>query len=134
MTAAAPRTRLVCTLMVPTPGGPRPQDAPDYVDSLVAAGMDCARINLSHVRGYAEFAAGRAPTYEREEATLRRIRDAAGRDRHVATLLDVQGMKVRLHLPETSRLDGLALAAGQTVRMRVTRDCTGFSGAIRCPK
>ena len=124
MTAAAPRTRLVCTLMVPTPGGPRPQDAPDYVDTLVAAGMDCARINLSHVRGYADFAAGRAPTYEREEAMLRRVRDAAaaaGPDRHVATLLDVQGVKVRLHLPEAMRLDGLALAAGQTVRMRITR-------------
>jgi pyruvate kinase len=110
--------------MLPTPGGTRPQDAANYVDSLIAAGMDCARINLSHVRGYADFAAGRAPNYEREEAMLRRVRDAAaaaGSDRHVATLLDVQGVKVRLHLPETSRLDGLALVAGQTIRMRVTR-------------
>jgi pyruvate kinase len=124
LTAAAPRTRLVCTLMVPTPGGGRPQDAADYVDRLVAAGMDCARINLSHVRGFADFAAGRAPRYEREEAMLRRVRDAAaaaGPDRHVATLLDVQGVKVRLHLPEAARLDGVAVAAAETIRVRITR-------------
>src|SRR5262245_45710798 len=123
--AAAPRTRVVCTLMVPAPGGARPQDAPDYVDRLVAAGMDCARVNLSHARGFAEFAAGRAPDYAREEALLRRVRDAArasGPDRHLAALLDVQGVKVRLHLPESARRDGLALAAGQTLRMRISRD------------
>jgi len=123
--AAAPRTRVVCTLMMPTPGGARPQDAADYVDSLVAAGMDCARINLSHVPAYADFAAGRAPTYLREEAMLRRVRDAAaaaGPERYVATLLDVQGVKVRLHLPAPSRRDGLAVAAGETLRMRITRD------------
>lgn len=122
--AAAPRTRLVCTLMVPQDGGTRPQDAPDYVERLVAAGMDCARFNLSHVRGYADFVAGRTPDYAREEAMLRRVREAAaaaGADRHVATLLDVQGVKVRLHLPEASRRDGLAVAAGATLRMRITR-------------
>lgn len=126
MTAeTAPRTRVVCTLMVPVAGGTRPQDAPGYVDTLVAAGMDCARINLSHVRGFADFAAGRAPDYAREEALLRRVRDAAraaGPDRHVATLLDVQGVKVRLHLPESARRDGLTVAAGQTLRMRISRD------------
>jgi pyruvate kinase len=123
--ATAPRTRVVCTLMVPVRDGVRPQDAPDYVDGLVAAGMDCARINLSHVRGSAAFAAGKAPTYEREEALLRRVRDAAraaGPDRHVATLLDIQGVKVRLHLPEAARLDGLRVAAGETLRMRISRD------------
>jgi pyruvate kinase len=110
--------------MMPTPGGARPQDAADYVDQLVAAGMDCARINLSHVPAFADFAAGRAPTYVREEAMLRRVREAAaaaGPERHVATLLDVQGVKVRLHLPATSRRDGLAVAAGETLRMRITR-------------
>src|SRR6185503_16360716 len=122
--ATAPRTRVVCTLMIPTPGGARPQDAADYVDRLVAAGMDCARINLSHVPAFADFAAVRPPTYVREEATLRRVREAAaaaGPERHVATLLDVQGVKVRLHLPETSRRDGVAVAAGETLRMRITR-------------
>ncbi len=122
--AAAPRTRLVCTLMVPADGGTRPQDAPDYVERLVAAGMDCARFNLSHVRGYADFVAGGAPNYVREETMLRRVRmaaAAAGPDRHVATLLDIQGVKVRLHLPEASRRDGLAIAAGETLRMRITR-------------
>src|SRR5262245_62829498 len=122
--AAAPRTRVVCTLMMPTPGGARPQDAADYVDQLVAAGMDCARINLSHVPAFADFAAGRAPTYVREEAMLRRVRAAAaaaGPERHVATLLDVQGVKVRLHLPTAARQGGLAVAAGDVLRMRVTR-------------
>src|SRR5262245_2057968 len=111
--------------MVPAPGGTRPQDAPDYVEHLVAAGMDCARLNLSHARGFADFAAGRAPDYAREEALLRRVRDAAraaGPDRHVAALLDVQGVKIRLHLPESARRDGLALTAGQTLRMRISRD------------
>ena len=125
MNAAAPRTRVVCTLMVPTAGGTRAQDAPDYVERLVAAGMDCARINLSHARGFAEFAAGRAPDYAREEALLRRVREAAraaGPDRHVAALLDVQGVKVRLHLPESARRDGLSVAAGETLRMRVSRE------------
>jgi pyruvate kinase len=110
--------------MVPAAGGKRPQDAPDYVERLVAAGMDCARINLSHVPAFAEFAAGRAPTYAREEALLRRVREAAaaaGPERHVATLLDVQGVKVRLHLPAPSRAEGLPLAAGETARMRITR-------------
>ncbi len=122
--ASAPRTRVVCTLVPPTAGGARPQDAADYVDRLVAAGMDCARINLSHAPASADFAAGRAPTYVREEALLRRVREAAanvGPERHVATLVDVQGVKVRLHLPQTSRKGGLAVAAGASLRMRVTR-------------
>jgi len=115
---------VICTLLPPTPGGARPQDAADFVDRLVAAGMDCARINMSHVPAFADFAAGRAPQYVREEALLRRVRDAAaaaGPERHVATLLDVQGVKVRLHLPESARRDGLAVAAGATIRMRIAR-------------
>lgn len=122
--AGTPRTRVVCTVMPPHAGGPRPQDAPDYLDRLVAAGMDCARLNLSHLRGYAEFAAGRPPAYGHEEALLERIRAAAlaaGPDRYVATLLDVQGVKVRLHLPERFREDGMPVAAGETLRMRITR-------------
>jgi pyruvate kinase len=110
--------------MLPVPGGTRAQDAPDYVESLVAAGMDVARVNMSHVRAYADFAAGSAPRYDREEALFRRIRAAAaaaGPERHVATLLDIQGIKVRLHLPERVRLDGLRVAAGETLRMRITR-------------
>lgn len=40
------RTRLVCTLSVPRADGARPQDRSDYVPSLIAAGMDVARVNL----------------------------------------------------------------------------------------
>lgn len=119
------RTRLVCTVSLPRPGGARPQDAARYLDDLVAAGLDVARVNLSHARAAGEFAAGRVPRYDAEEAQIRsvaRAAAAAGRDRHVAILLDLQGMKVRLRLPDADRDRGVALAAGDTVRVRMTRD------------
>jgi pyruvate kinase len=117
------RTRVVCTLGRAVPGGGRPQDAADYVAGLVVAGMDVARLNLAHARGAVEFMAGRAPDYDRERTSMEAVRRAAasaGPERHVAILLDLQGAKVRVTLPETHRVGGLAFDAGATLRMRLT--------------
>jgi pyruvate kinase len=106
-------------------GGARAQDAADYVAGLVVAGMDVARLNLSHARGVLDYLAGRAPGYERERASMAAVRkaaDSAGRERHVGVLLDLQGVKVRLKLPESRLLDGVAFAAGDELRMRLTME------------
>ncbi|MCE9636529.1 MAG: pyruvate kinase [Planctomycetes bacterium] len=127
------RTRLVCTISTPRTGGSRPQDGAGYVPGLIAAGMDVARVNLSHCGAAAEFAAGRAPSYVAEQALIRAVReasDAAGPERHVAVLLDLQGVKVRLRLPDALRDTGLAMEAGETVRVRITRERS--SGEIVC--
>lgn len=121
--AAAIRTRRVCTLALPRPDGGRPQDAASYVEDLVAAGMDVARVNLSHSGAAADLSAGRAPRYDLHEALLRRVRtaaDAAGRP--VGVLLDLQGTKVRLRLPDRLRAGGLALAEGEVLRVAITRE------------
>jgi pyruvate kinase len=106
-------------------GGARAQDAADYVAGLVVAGMDVARLNLSHARGVLDYLAGRAPDYSRELASMgavRRAAETAGRERHVGVLLDLQGVKIRLKLPESRRLDGVPFAAGDEIRMRLTLD------------
>ena len=121
--ANAPHTRIMCTLAPPVPGGARPQDGPGYVSGLVAAGMDAARINLSHATAWIDFTSGRPPLYLREEALFRGVRDAAaaaGPERHVATLVDLQGVKVRLRLPDARRAEGLRIEAGDVLRMRIT--------------
>ncbi len=116
------RTRVVCTLGRSQPGGPAAQDRPDYVAGLVMAGMDVARINLSHARGATDFLDGRAPDYARERAAMQAVRSAAataGPERHVAILLDLQGMKLRVSLPTELRAAGLAYDTGAVLRMRL---------------
>ncbi len=117
------RSRICCTLGPCKQGGRRAQDADDYVDRLVTAGMDVARINLSHARGAASFLAGDAPDYTAETTRLTQVRaasDRAGPARHVATMLDLQGIKIRLYLPKGRRRNGLEFEAGATLRMRLT--------------
>ncbi len=117
------RTRVVCTLGRTEPGGDHAQDSDTYVAGLVVAGMDVARLNLAHARGAVEFMEGRTPDYSRERASMEAVRRAAataGPERHVAILLDLQGAKVRVTLPETHRIGGLAFDAGATLRMRLT--------------
>jgi pyruvate kinase len=72
------RTKIVATL------GPA-TDGPGVLDALVAAGLDCARLNCSH--GTADDVRRRAR--EVREATVR-----AGRP--IALMLDLQGPKIRL--------------------------------------
>ena len=60
-------------------------EAPDKVDALIAAGMNMARLNLSH------------GGYEEHQSRLERVRAAATKaGKAVAILVDLQGPKIRL--------------------------------------
>ena len=72
------RAKIVCTL------GPA-TESPEQIRTLVDAGMDIARLNLSH-GGYPEH-----------EARYRRVREASDESgRGVGILVDLQGPKIRL--------------------------------------
>lgn len=72
------RTKIVCTL------GPS-SNTPEMVNALVRAGMDVARINMSH------------GTRDGHRELVRLVREAAGRmGRPVAILADLQGPKIRV--------------------------------------
>jgi len=119
------RIRVVCTLGPGSPGGRRLRDSDEYVSGLVRAGMDVARINLSHAGGAADLLAGRAPDYTREArsiALVQREAAAAGPQCHVAVMLDLQGIKLRLYLPVEQRRTGLSFDTGAELRMRLTAD------------
>ncbi|MQA76874.1 MAG: pyruvate kinase [Streptosporangiales bacterium] len=72
------RAKIVCTL------GPS-SSSPTAVRALVRAGMDVARLNLSH---------GSREEHERTYLEVRRASDESGRS--VAVLADLQGPKIRL--------------------------------------
>jgi pyruvate kinase len=72
------RTKIVATL------GPA-SDSPEVLRTLVAAGMDAARLNLSH------------GTHDEHEERFRRVREAAdAAGRPVAVIADLQGPKIRI--------------------------------------
>ncbi len=72
------RTKIVATL------GPA-SDSPKKLRELVAAGMDAARLNLSH------------GTHEEHAERARRVRDAeASANRPIALIADLQGPKLRI--------------------------------------
>ena len=87
------RTKIVCTL------GPA-SSSPERVASLIAAGMDVARVNFSH------------GDHESHARTIRTVREQAERaGKPIAVLGDLQGPKIRVgHLPEP-----IDLAAGDAV-------------------
>jgi pyruvate kinase len=96
---AARRTKILATL------GPA-TDAPGVLDDLLAAGVDCVRLNCSH--GTADELRGRAGD----------ARAAAARaGRSLGVLLDLQGPKLRLGADTASRVIG----AGE----ELTIGCTG---------
>src|ERR1700759_3622576 len=72
------RTKIIATL------GPA-TDAPGLLDALVAAGLDCARLNCSH---------GNAGDLQRPAREVRAAARRAGRP--VGLLFDLQGPKLRL--------------------------------------
>jgi pyruvate kinase len=87
------RTKIVATL------GPA-TDAEGVLDALVAAGLDCARLNCSHG----------TPDDLRRRALA--VREASARaDRPVGLLFDLQGPKLRL----AAGIEERALAAGEEV-------------------
>ncbi|HLM22984.1 MAG TPA: pyruvate kinase, partial [Propionibacteriaceae bacterium] len=72
------RAKIVCTL------GPA-SSTPERLAEMVAAGMDVARLNMSH------------GDYADHERNLRSVRDAAdSAGRPVGVLADLQGPKIRL--------------------------------------
>ena len=72
------RAKIVCTL------GPA-VNSPERIRALVDAGMDVARMNLSH------------GSYDDHEAVYRMVRDAADQSGHgVGIFADLQGPKIRL--------------------------------------
>jgi pyruvate kinase len=72
------RAKIVCTL------GPA-SSSPERLAELVAAGMDVARLNMSH------------GDYADHESNLRNVREASrAADRPVGVLADLQGPKIRL--------------------------------------
>lgn len=72
------RAKIVCTM------GPA-VEAPDKVAELIAAGMNMARLNLSH------------GGYDEHQTRLDRVREAAEKSgKAVAILVDLQGPKIRL--------------------------------------
>ena len=74
----ARRAKIVCTIGPATSG-------PDQIAALVAAGLDVARLNMSHGSQDSHLAAYRE---------IRTASDASGRD--VGVLVDLQGPKIRL--------------------------------------
>ena len=72
------KTKIVCTM------GPA-SSSPEIIDQLLAAGMDVARINMSH------------GTHEGHALVIRRLKLAARRiGKHLSILLDLQGPKIRV--------------------------------------
>jgi len=85
------RAKIVCTL------GPA-TSTPEQIRALVAAGMDVARLNLSH------------GTREEHAEVYRLVREASDASHHaVAVLVDLQGPKIRLGEFEDG---GVTLAPG----------------------
>jgi pyruvate kinase len=72
------RAKIVCTLGPATSG-------PDQIAALVAAGLDVARLNMSH---------GSQDSHHAAYGTIRAAGDASGRS--IGVLVDLQGPKIRL--------------------------------------
>jgi pyruvate kinase len=91
-------TKIVCTI------GPASQ-SPEMLAQLIKAGMNVARINMSH------------GTHDYHAETIRRLRTVAGElGAAVAVLVDLQGPKLRV---ATLPAEGVQLVAGQSVTLTV---------------
>jgi pyruvate kinase len=112
------RTKIVATL------GPA-TDAPGVLDALVAAGVDCARLNCSH---------GTAGELLRRAGDVRAAAGRAGRP--LGLLFDLQGPKLRLAadtVERTLRLGDLIVLTGEErsgAPDRAVVDFRGFSGLV----
>jgi len=80
------RTKIIATI------GPA-TDAPEVLDRLLAAGLDCARLNCSH---------GTHDDLRRRAAAVREAADRAGRP--LGLLFDLQGPKLRLSAQTEERV------------------------------
>jgi pyruvate kinase len=109
-------TKIVATL------GPA-TDPPGRLDEMIAAGLDCARLNCSH------------GTHDDLRRRARDVREAAGRARRaIGLLFDLQGPKLRLSADTEPR----TLSVGETVVFggdraggeRVVVDFPDFAGLV----
>ena len=102
------RARIVCTL------GPATR-TPEAIAALVEAGMDVARLNLSH---------GSREDHAAVYAAVRAASDAAGRA--VGVLVDLQGPRIRLgHLAGGA----VTLETGAEIAL-TTRDVEGTASLL----
>lgn len=97
------RTKIVATL------GPASDDE-QILSAMISAGMDVARLNISH---------GTAEEHRRRAANVRRVAERLGRV--VAVMLDLPGPKCRALIDEP-----LDLVTGTTVRFRIGAQSTGL--------
>ena len=98
------RTKIVCTI------GPASRD-PLTLEALIRAGMDVARLNMSHGD----------PAFHREN--IERIRQISDRlDKPVAILADLQGPKLRVGIMPP---EGVPLKAGETLVLTMNRSPAG---------
>ncbi|ROQ92088.1 pyruvate kinase [Desulfosoma caldarium] len=106
------RTKIVCTI------GPASQSK-DVLRELVRAGMDVARINLSH------------GDHESHALTIRALRDVAAEEgKDIGILQDLGGPKIRLgQVPEGERV----LAVGEVVRLIPGQIGSGADLAVQYP-
>jgi len=106
-------TKIVATL------GPA-TDGPGVLDALVAAGLDCARLNCPH------------GTHEDLRRRARSVRDAAERaGRPLALLFDLQGPKVRLAaetVEQPVQVGDVVAFAGSDLPAKPNRVSVAFSG------
>jgi pyruvate kinase len=105
------KAKIICTM------GPASREEPT-LGKLVAAGMDCARLNFSH---------GTHEDHARAILNVRRAAEIAGRP--VAILLDLQGPKIRVGKLEGGRAD---LVAGAEVSIVVQKDFLGTAERFSC--
>lgn len=105
------KAKIVCTI------GPASDSAP-LLERLIEAGMDAARLNLSH------------GTHELHASAIKSVRDAASRRRAaVAIILDLQGPRIRVgDLPG----DGIEVENDQLLRLETgpRSGRSSMSGAI----
>jgi pyruvate kinase len=111
-------TKIVATL------GPA-TDRPGVLDQLVAAGLDCARLNCSH---------GTADDLRRRAREVREAAERAGRP--VALMFDLQGPKLRLSAETAQRMvevgESVVFAGAEVPPEpdRVAVDFPGFAGLV----
>jgi pyruvate kinase len=112
------KTKIVATL------GPA-TDEPGVLDAMVAAGLDCARLNCSH---------GTTEQLVRRASAVRAAADRGGRP--IGLLFDLQGPKLRLAGNTTERLvqagDAITFTGdpSSTAPDHVTVDFLGFSRLV----
>jgi pyruvate kinase len=109
----ARHTKIVATL------GPA-TDRPGVLDQLIAAGLDCARLNCSH---------GNQDDQRRRGREVRAAAERAGRP--VALMFDLQGPKLRLSADTDQRMVEVGETvtfAGAEVPLDPARICVDFEG------